>query len=157
MYFFIWGLGFFAYRAQKKITLSAGYFWLFLAAALLVNHFVVYKGLGRIEYLCDLSLGLVVAALFVPAVPPLGMIRFHKFMADFSYSLYAFHMPILFFSYFVMMDGRISVPWFSSGAVVMCLVLSWVVSVLAEKKRFLMRGWLMKYAIHQSGKLEPKS
>lgn len=145
LYFLIWSLGFVAYRIQKQVTLSLGYFWLFLAAVLLVNHFVVYKALGDIEYLRDFSLGLAVSALFIPAAPSVGTIRIHKFMADFSYSLYAFHMPILFFAYFVILDYSNSVKLFSIAAVVICMGVGWFFSVLTEKKRFWLRGWLMRY------------
>lgn len=149
-YFMIWLLGFLAYRIQKKISLGVSYFWVFLLAALAVNHFVVYKALGSIEYLRDLSLGLVVAALFLPAAPPVGALRFHKFMADFSYSLYAFHMPVLFFAYFVVLENASSIKSFTLTAVAVCLVLAWLLSVLAEKKRFMLRKWLMKYAKDKS-------
>ena len=146
LYFLIWLLGFIAYKLQKKMTLNFGYFWLFLVVALLVNHFVVYLALGNDEYLRDFSLALVVAAMFVPATPSVGTVRFHKFMADFSYSLYAFHMPILFFAYFVILDSSNSIKSFTLVAVAVCLVLAWFLSVLTEKKRFMLRAWLMKYA-----------
>lgn len=146
LYFLIWLLGFLAYKLQKKLTLDVGYFWVFLLSALAVNHFVVYKALGSIEYLRDFSLGLVIAALFVPATPLLGALKFHRFMADFSYSLYAFHMPVLFFAYFVILDESGSIKLFTIVAVLVCLVLAWSFSVFAEKKRFMMRTWLMKYA-----------
>jgi len=146
LYFVIWLMGFVAYRTQKKLTLSVSYFWVFLAAALAVNHFVVYKAFGSIEYLRDFSLGLVIAALFVPAAPSVGALKFHKFMADFSYSLYAFHMPVLFFAYFVILDAGSSIESFTMATVLVCLVLAWLLSILAEKKRFILRAWLMKYA-----------
>lgn len=145
LYFLIWSLGFIAYRIQKQVTLSLGYFWLFLIAVFLVNHFVVYKAIGNIEYLRDFSLGLAVAALFIPSVPSVGTVRIHKFMADFSYSLYAFHMPILFFAYFVILDSSDSVKLFSMTAVAICMGVGWFFSVLTEKKRFWLRGWLMRY------------
>lgn len=144
LYFLIWSLGFIAYRIQKNVTLSLGYFWLFLMAVVLVNHFVVYKALGNIEYLRDFSLGLAVAALFIPSVPSVGTVRVHKFMADFSYSLYAFHMPILFFAYFVILDNSDSVQLFSIAAVAICMGVGWFFSVLTEKKRFWLRAWLMR-------------
>lgn len=145
LYFLIWSLGFIAYRIQKKVTLTLGYFWFFLVLALLVNHFVVYKAMGNIEYLRDFSLGLAVAALFIPAAPSVGTVKVHKFMADFSYSLYAFHMPILFFAYFVIFNDSGSVKLFSMIAVAVCMVVGWVFSVLTERKRFWLRGLLMKY------------
>jgi peptidoglycan/LPS O-acetylase OafA/YrhL len=146
LYFLIWLLGFMAYRIQKKWVLGVSYFWVFLLTALAVNHFVVYQALGSIEYLQDFALGLVIAALFVPVAPKVGPLGFHKFMADFSYSLYAFHMPVLFFAYFVILDESSSMKSFTLIAVAVCLVLAWLLSVLAEKKRFMLRNWLMKYA-----------
>lgn len=145
LYFLIWLLGFIAYRIQKQVTLSQCYFWLFLILAILVNHFLVYKALGNIEYIRDFSLGLVVAALFVPATPSIGTVKVHKFLAEFSYSLYAFHMPILFFAYFVILDNSYSVEIFSMVAVAVCIGLAWLFSVLTEKKRFWMRRRLMRY------------
>jgi peptidoglycan/LPS O-acetylase OafA/YrhL len=145
LYFLIWMLGFIAYRIQKQVTLNQGYFWLFLLQALLVNHFVVYKALGTVEYLRDFSLGVAVAALFVPATPAVGALRVNKFFADFSYSLYAFHMPILFFAYFVILNETYSVKMFSMAAVAFCIGLAWLLSMVTEKKRFVFRGWLMSY------------
>jgi peptidoglycan/LPS O-acetylase OafA/YrhL len=144
LYFLIWLLGFIAYRLQKKLALNLGYFWLFLIVAFLINHFVVYKALGTIEYLRDFSLGLAVAALFVPATPSVGSIKLHKFMADFSYSLYAFHMPILFFAYYVVLEKTDSVKIFSMAAVAISMGLAWFIAIFTEKKRFVIRTWLLR-------------
>jgi peptidoglycan/LPS O-acetylase OafA/YrhL len=146
LYYLIWLLGFFAYRVQKKVFLEPGYFWFFLFLALLINHFVVYEALGNIEYLRDVSLGLAVAALCVPVTPSVGAARVHKFLADFSFSLYAFHMPILFFAYFVIIDNIDSINTLTILAVSICAVFAYFLSIITERKRFALRGWLMKFA-----------
>ena len=146
LYFVIWLLGFLAYRVQKKVALSRGYFWLILVLVIFINHFVVYKALGTIEYLRDFSLGLVVAALFVPVTPSVGAVKVHKFFADFSFSLYAFHMPILFFAYFVIVDHIHSMNTLTILAVVICAVFAYFLSIITERKRFVLRGWLTRHA-----------
>lgn len=145
LYFLIWLLGFVAYKLQKKFSLAFGYFWLFLSVVFLVNHFVVYQAHGNIEYLRDFSLGLAVAALFVPATPSVGSIKAHKFMADFSYSLYAFHMPILFFAYYATLEKTDSVKPFSMAVVAASIVLAWFLSIVTERKRFTLRDWLLQF------------
>ncbi len=146
LYFLIWLMGFVAYRIQKKLILSVGYFWFFLALVLWVNHFVVYKAMGDIEYLRDFSLGLAVAALFVPAMPSVGTIRLHKFMADFSYSLYVFHLPIVFFTYFVIYDEINPIKLLPMATVIICMIFAWLISIFTEKKRVVLRDWLMRRA-----------
>lgn len=150
LYFLIWLLGLISYKIQKKFTLRGEYFWFFLILVLMVNHWAVYKGIGNFEYLRDFSLGLAVAALFIPEAPFVGSAKIHKFMADFSYSLYAFHMPILFFAYFVILESNSNlVKSFSLVAIAICMVFSWIFSIITERKRFWLRSWIIKAAPKQ--------
>lgn len=144
LYFLIWLLGVAAYKIQKSVELSRTFFWIFLILALLINHFVVYNALGDVEYLRDFSLALIIAGLFIPTSPLIKALKFNKFMADFSYSLYAIHMPILFFAYYVIYDETMSIKWFTFNAISASLIIGWIFSILAEKKRFILRDWLSR-------------
>lgn len=77
-------------------------------------------------------------------VPSVGAVKLHKFMADFSYSLYVFHLPIVFFVYFVIFDETSYNEFLPIGTVVFCMLLAWFVSIFTEKKRIVLRAWLMR-------------
>lgn len=104
MYFGVWLTGVAAYhvsrsRAGTQRPISA---WLVVVALLAANHLLVYSNcLGAIEVLRDFVFAAVIAVLLsleVKQIPPFisNGARINSYMADFSYSIYAFHTPIIF-------------------------------------------------------------
>lgn len=144
-YFFIWLIGFIAYKAQKKYSLSSSFFWIFLLLFLMVNYLVVYKSIANFEFFDDFLLGLFFSLLLLPNTPNLGNPGAHKFMADFSFSLYAFHMPILFFSYFVIFRNDTPLYIFSLITLFFCLIFCYLTSLITEKKRYWLRDFIIKH------------
>ncbi|MEQ1845928.1 MAG: hypothetical protein ABL983_10195, partial [Nitrospira sp.] len=64
--------------------------------------------------------------------------------------LYALHMPVLFFLYFVIYVPGLSVPIFSFLNIVCALLISWAMSHVAENKRYYMRAWINRFPEIQS-------
>lgn len=98
-YGLIWMLGVLAYRLNKS-----GKRFPFLPALTVVvvsNHFLEYQPFIKIhESALDLIFGISVMAL-VMAAPDMGhrFERLHREMAEFSYSQYAYHMPMMFMAF----------------------------------------------------------
>ncbi|SCY45802.1 acyltransferase family protein [Desulfoluna spongiiphila] len=110
-YYFIWLIGVFAFYISKKINIKISYLnlTLFLAGFLILNHFVVYKNVFQLnEFWRDFTLATYLGAILIFDIESIGkryICKFNRFMAEFSYSLYAFHLPIIFFYYSVMVKS----------------------------------------------------
>ena len=83
-----------------------------IAALVVANHLLVYSNiLGASEVLRDFAFAVVMAVLFsleVRQTAPFFLLirQFNTYMADFSYSIYAFHTPVIFFG-----CSLLFVPW----------------------------------------------
>ena len=103
-YFAIWMLGYAAFRLHhiRRLTL-AGWLAIPLAASIVAtNHFLVYRHDLRVpEPVSDAIIALLFGAMLLCAYGGRKSLffGFNAYMADFSYSIYAFHMPIIFFWY----------------------------------------------------------
>jgi peptidoglycan/LPS O-acetylase OafA/YrhL len=150
-YFCVWLMGVMAYRLSRVEFLrqrSIGG-WTILAALIVANHVIVYStSLSIPEVLRDLVFSVAVALLLSPNVrcPPLGGgwgIRLNSFMADFSYSIYAFHTPVIFFLCAVFLGPRFDamLPTFAAGLilVVTALGIARLFFHVAEAKRAVFR------------------
>lgn len=104
-YFGVWLTGVAAYHAShsRKKTSRPISAWVVIAALFAANHLLVYSNiLGATEMLRDFAFAVVIAVLLsqeVKQVPPFfqGGRQVNTYMADFSYSIYAFHTPVVFF------------------------------------------------------------
>lgn len=105
IYFGIWLLGVMAYKVgghgfMRQRAIGS---WLFLLILLASNHLIVYGDvMGAPEVIRDVLFGLIMAVMLSFDVvrkggEPSRLTSFNAYMADFSYSLYAFHMPLIFF------------------------------------------------------------
>jgi peptidoglycan/LPS O-acetylase OafA/YrhL len=113
-YFGIWLTGVAAYHAShsrmvKQHPISA---WLVIAMLVAANHLLVYSNiLGAIEVLRDFVFAVVIAVLLSLEVKQMAPFylrgrQINTYMADFSYSIYAFHTPIVFFGCSLLFE-----PW----------------------------------------------
>jgi peptidoglycan/LPS O-acetylase OafA/YrhL len=121
-YFGIWLTGVVAYHAShspmiKRHSISP---WLPIAMLVAANHLLVYLNiLGAIELLCDFAFAVVIAVLLsleVKQMAPLSLRwrQINAYMADFSYSIYAFHMPVIFFICSLLFELWLrTIPFFS--------------------------------------------
>jgi len=115
-YFVIWLMGVAAYHASHSQMIYRHPIngWLLIAAIVVANHLLVYLNImGAAEVLRDFAFAVVMAVLFsleIKQMAPffLRIRHFNTFMADFSYSIYAFHTPVIFF-----VCSLLFVPWFS--------------------------------------------
>jgi peptidoglycan/LPS O-acetylase OafA/YrhL len=115
-YFGIWLMGVAAYRVSHSQLIQRHPIngWLMIAALVVANHLLVYSNiLGASEVFRDFAFAVVMAVLFsleVKQTAPFFLLirQFNTYMADFSYSIYAFHTPVIFFG-----CSLLFVPWFS--------------------------------------------
>jgi peptidoglycan/LPS O-acetylase OafA/YrhL len=103
LYFGVWLLGVLAYRLSRSNALELLKISNFLLVILLVgaNHFINFANIFHLpEIFQDIFFAVVIATLLVVDVPAskAGLsTQINTYLADFSYSLYAFHMPVIFF------------------------------------------------------------
>lgn len=146
-YFGIWLLGVLAYRLSQASglrTISCSR-WLLLLILAGANHYLVFANVfGLPEVLQDMLFGAVVAVLLVfdashGCKASDRLAPANAYMADFSYSLYAFHMPIIFFfcSVFFAQYFR-DAPQFVTGLILAlgCLLAARIFFAIGEARRF---------------------
>jgi len=102
VYLVIWMMGVLAYRVTRASPLAGFKIspWLLLLTLILANHLINFtNALWLPEIFRDMLFAGVIAALLVVDLPPPPhwRIRVNAYLAEFSYSLYAFHMPLIFF------------------------------------------------------------
>lgn len=139
VYFGVWLSGVAAYHVSRSrvVTQRPISAWLVIVALLAANHLLVYSNtLGATEMLRDLVFAVVIALLLslevkqIPPFIPHGP-RINAYMANFSYSIYAFHTPIIFFLCSLLFENWFKVlPPLISGLVLM------MISVLAARILF---------------------
>ncbi|MBI4964992.1 MAG: acyltransferase [Desulfomonile tiedjei] len=136
-YGIIWALGVFAYRSDKRLPLLP-----VLALFLVANHFLEYQPAIELpEFVRDFLFAITVM-LLIMARPKINRRLFpiNREMAEFSYSLYAYHTPILFMAYSFITPTPIS-AW---GMVVLCLILSRLLYYITENKRATLKSALTR-------------
>lgn len=146
VYFGVWLLGVLAYRASRTsvfATFKVGP-WLLLLILVVANHLIVFANvLGLAEISQDILFACVVAALLAVDIkyeskPSQWQFSVNAYMADFSYSLYAFHMPLIFFLCSLLFTGFFQhVPrlWPGIMLTVVCLVSGRFFFVVGESRR----------------------
>lgn len=150
-YALIWLLGVAGYKiTSRRPVFCSGWVALSLIAVIFAtNHYLEYRGLlGLSEYLRDLLFALPLALLIsldfpMPAISPV-VARFNWQMADFSYSLYAYHLPIMYFFYAAIAQTalRTMPSWLSGMILIMgCLAAARCLYYISEKKRGIFRQW----------------
>lgn len=135
-YGLIWCLGVWAYRSHKTVPLVPA-----LLVFLVANHFLEYQPVNMPE-LCRDFLFAMTVALLVCTTPriPARLFSFNREMAEFSFSLYAYHMPILFFAY-----SFVTVSWVSAwGMVFLSLVTVRALYHVTERQRSVLREWMLR-------------
>ena len=105
-YFIIWFLGFIVFLMfhQVGIKLPPLFILPLFLSLLIVNHFTVYNNIFGLSYfLQDLLFSLFVCLILLcesnNKLSGKYLVLFNKNMADFSYSIYSFHLPIIFMYY----------------------------------------------------------
>lgn len=103
-YFAIWLLGYGAFRLHhvRGIKLDR---WLMIPLAVAIavaNHYLAYRNLFQVpEFAADAVIALLFAAMLLCDMSATKSVfsAINAYLADFSYSVYAFHMPIIYFWY----------------------------------------------------------
>jgi peptidoglycan/LPS O-acetylase OafA/YrhL len=150
-YSLIWLLGVAGYKiaSRRPVSCSGWVALAVIAAVFASNHYLEYrKVLGLPEYLRDLLFAIPLTLLItldfpMPKLSPV-VTRFNKQMADFSYSLYAYHLPIMYFFYAtVAHTGLRTVSLFLQGIIItmVCLAASRGLYYISEEKRLIFRKW----------------
>lgn len=139
VYFGVWLTGAAAYYGSRSRVVSQRPIsaWLVVAILLGANHLLVYSNyLGEVEMLNDFVFAAVIAVLLSLEVKQLPCFiskgaPINAYMADFSYSIYAFHTPIIFFLCSLLFESWFrTLPPLISGLILMA------VSVLAARMLF---------------------
>jgi len=105
------------------------------------NHFINFINIFQLSEISqDIFFGIVIAILLVVDVPASNLLstKINTYLADFSYSLYAFHMPVIFFlcSLLFMDFFRIVPrPWPGVILVLACVVVGRIFFKLGESRR----------------------
>lgn len=135
-YLFIWLLGVLAYKLRKNHRLG-GYGYILIP-------FIFYVSIGIMTpgYWQDLLFAIAVVAFLSLSDGNGRGIDVNKFFANFSYSLYAIHLPIIFFSFAVFWDDNLSIFLFASLVTISTVVVSFIFSLPFEKKRYVLRAYL---------------
>jgi peptidoglycan/LPS O-acetylase OafA/YrhL len=141
-YFAIWMTGYWAFRLHhvQGIRFNAAYAVPLAVAIGLANHYLAYRHvLAWPEFCTDALIALLFGGMLLcdfkggPLLP-----RANAWLADFSYSVYAFHMPIMFFWYAVV-PGSVhrSLSAVESGLLLMlvCIVSARLLYHVSEARR----------------------
>lgn len=142
LYFGVWLLGVLAYRFSRSSSLGFLKVSNFVTIILLIvaNHFINFTNIFHLpETYQDILFAIVVAVLLVLDAPSSSSLstKINTYLADFSYSLYAFHMPVIFFlcSLFFMNFKNIPHLWPGVILVLACVVVSRIFFKLGESRR----------------------
>lgn len=146
-YFAIWLMGVCSFEVSKKYrwVMSGFVLAILLFGLLLLNHFLGYAHVLESEYIQDLLLAVYLGMILVfdlsSKVSEVSAAA-NKSMADFSYSLYAFHMPIIFFYYAVIVKNfDLTVVQWQTGVFLtgFCLFCARILYCFTEAQRWKFR------------------
>lgn len=140
LYGLIWMLGALAYRVNKAGKCC--YFLPALGLCLLANHFLEYRAVvGLPGFVRDFLFAISVVPVVVsaPRISPRSF-QVNRGMAEFSYSHYAYHMPIMFMGYSLIAANPVT-AWLM---VVISLLCSRVLYYFTEHKRGALKSALLK-------------
>jgi len=135
-YFLIWLLGVLAFRLQGKYRLG-GYGHILSALLLYFSIMMLDPGYWR-----DLIFSLGVGVFLISPDGNGHGFAFNEFMANFSFSLYALHLPLIFFLFAVFWDEPISLSFFASAITALTVVTAYMFSLAFEKRRYVFRTYL---------------
>ena len=140
LYGSIWALGVLAYKANKsgKVLPFLPVLGIFLTA----NYFLQYQPVAALPDFFRDFLFAVSVMLLVMASPKIShrVFPLNREMAEFSYSLYAYHMPVIFIGYSFVSTSRTS-AWAMVFVSLLCARLLYYVT---ERKRGVLKSVLLK-------------
>lgn len=147
VYFGIWLMGVLAYRVTRASPLAGFKIspWLLLLTLIAANHLINFtNGFELPEIFQDVLFAGVIAALLIVDCPPPQhwLTPVNAYLAEFSYSLYAFHMPLIFFLCSLFFTEFFQhMPRFLPGILLAlaCLVVGRIFFILGESRRALYR------------------
>jgi peptidoglycan/LPS O-acetylase OafA/YrhL len=105
LYFLIWLLGVGTYYVTQRVRVRVSWLTTFalLAGVIVANHFINFENALHLgEYGNDFIFSVVVALFFLPDISgstPRFFDRVNDFFAEYGYSIYAYHVPIVVFWY----------------------------------------------------------
>jgi len=136
-----------SYLFSKKIKFVINYklFIIFLISAILFQFIYNELNFELSEYNNDLILGTLIALLFIfdyNIKYSYKIKRINVFMSEFSYSIYAFHMPIIFFMYSVF-DLNYSLEYKYIIMFFTVLTVSRILFYIGENNRNILKSYLI--------------
>jgi peptidoglycan/LPS O-acetylase OafA/YrhL len=167
-YMLIWLLGVWAAACKRPLAGNVVIAAILLVAALLaIRLFVRYENfVGMTAFSLDIGIAILFANLIAAMrlapklVTPAGG-RIHQRLAEFSFSLYCWHTPVLMFYAAVMMQtlgtGWQMVPlsagnWvIVAGGLSVCITFSYLMSLITEKNTNHLRRWVFARAGWKEG------
>jgi peptidoglycan/LPS O-acetylase OafA/YrhL len=149
LYFLIWLLGVATFYLSRRFRIRLS--WLSTAGALalliVVNHFVTYLNVLRLnEFGSDLVFSIFVALFFLPEIDggvPRWFARGNSWFAEYGYSIYAYHLPIVVFWYAVVeRRSGFHLPVIAGAVIVpiVCLTVARLLFYISEAQRMRFRA-----------------
>ncbi|MDX1915691.1 MAG: acyltransferase family protein [Methylophilus sp.] len=149
IYSLIWLMGVFAYYINKLNYMSfKANSWAILAGIGVLNHLISYNGITNNTIVNDLIFGFFVALLV--CLNTKGFIgisarstKFNSFFAEFSYSVYAFHMPFVFLLCSILLYAHVETELIKYAGfliLVLTLLIAKLLSLVSENKRYFYRS-----------------
>lgn len=159
-YLIIWILGCLScYFAEKKSIKINIFLYILLFIFLLVFKYLLYNlqilSINN-EYIQDLIYGFIFSVFLFLDFKKIKLkeswkkyiINKNKIIADFSFTLYGIHLPLVYFLYSVInysvLNKYSSVKLFSVTIAILCLLISYFFSFVSEKKRSTYANYIMK-------------
>ncbi len=142
VYFCIWLFGVVIHHATCKYrsTRFQPNAWVILLLIIFSNHFINYNNIFNLpELFRDVVFAITIACalIFNPPPPPKWQVRVHAYCADFSYSIYAFHMPLIFFMCSIFINSFQMMPHILPGFIIafICILLARLFYSIGESRR----------------------
>src|SRR5438270_2959038 len=145
LYFVIWLLGVATYYATQRVRIRVSWMTTVLLLALVVvaKHVINYAHVLHLtEFANDFIFSVVVALFFLPDISsstvPRLLERVNDFFAEYGYSIYAYHLPIVIFFYAIVekvMGVRLSPLVTAVLLPVICLIGARLLYSVSEAQR----------------------
>lgn len=148
-YFLIWVVGYTAFLIFHKLDfkLSSRYLLPLFIVLVFENHFLVYKNIAGIPQYCQdvliaVNLSLILLCNGRDKKPNTYLKYINSYFADYSYSIYAYHLPVIFFYYSIIPKSFESLPfvYHSMILIILCLIIARILYYISEHQRIRFRN-----------------
>lgn len=155
-YFLIWLMGVFAYRMANKIKMKCSPITaIFFLSIIFISAHIIYinEQLGSNELFKDAIFGLVICICMIFNYSnydiPVWFTSINKFFSSFSFSLYAYHLPILYLMSAILFKIDFNLEQYINFIVTLLIIsiylISYILFTFTEEKRINFRIGLIEF------------